>query len=89
MNTAAMPTVLKTICTIILFYYLFKFGMRLLAPYLLRKVAKKAEEHLKNQFNQQQNQQTNYQQNNEPKRDKNNIKPTKKVGEYIDFEEVE
>lgn len=54
MDTASVPGFIRTIFYIILFYYLFKFAMRLLAPYLMQKVAKKAEEHIKRQFEQQQ-----------------------------------
>ena len=62
--------------------------MRLLAPYLVQQMAKKAEEHIKKQFDQQQYQ--SYQQNqNQQETKKEASKPTKQVGEYIDFEEVE
>jgi hypothetical protein len=61
--------------------------MRLLAPYLIQKVAKKAEEHIKKQFEQQQKQQNHQSapENKEeiPKKDK------KVVGDYIDYEEVD
>jgi hypothetical protein len=89
MDTASVPGFIKTLFYIILFYYLFKFAMRLLAPYLMQKVAKKAEEHIKKQFEQQQQQQQqNYQSPTEnqqevPKKEK------KVVGDYIDYEEVE
>ena len=86
MDTASVPGFIRTIFYIILFYYLFKFAMRLLAPYLMQQVAKKAEEHIKKQFEQQQQQQ--YQSPTEnrqevPKKEK------KVVGDYIDYEEVE
>lgn len=85
MDTASVPGFIRTLFYIILFYYLFKFAMRLLAPYLVQKVAKKAEEHLKKQFEQQQQ---NYQspKQNEPEAPK---KAKKVVGDYIDYEEVE
>ncbi len=87
MDTASVPGFIRTIFYIILFYYLFKFAMRLLAPYLIQKVAKKAEEHIKKQFEQQQKQQNHQSapENKEeiPKKDK------KVVGDYIDYEEVD
>ncbi len=85
MDTASVPGFIRTIFYIILFYYLFKFAMRLLAPYLIQKVAKKAEEHIKKQFEQQQQNHHSTPENNEeiPKKDK------KVVGDYIDYEEVD
>ena len=84
MDTASVPGFIRTIFYIILFYYLFKFAMRLLAPYLIQKVAKKAEEHIKKQFEQQQNHQSAPENKEEiPKKDK------KVVGDYIDYEEVD
>ena len=85
MDTASVPGFIRTLFYIILFYYLFKFAMRLLAPYLMQKVAKKAEEHIKKQFEQQQQHHQSPTQNNEefPKKEK------KVVGDYIDYEEVE
>lgn len=85
MDTASVPGFIRTIFYIILFYYLFKFAMRLLAPYLVQTVAKKAEEHIKKQFEQQQqnNQSANQNETETPKKEK------KVVGDYIDYEEVE
>jgi ABC-type bacteriocin/lantibiotic exporter with double-glycine peptidase domain len=85
MDTAGVPNFIRTLAIIILCYYLFKFAMRLLAPYLMQKVAKKAEEHIKRQFEQQQQNYQSTAENNQevPKKDK------KVVGDYIDYEEVE
>ncbi len=85
MDTASVPSFFRTLAIIILCFYLFKFAMRLLAPYLMQQVAKKAEEHIKKQFEQQQNQykQTNEKNQEVPKKEK------KVVGDYIDYEEVE
>ena len=84
MDTASVPSFVRTLAIIILCYYLFKFAMRLLAPYLIQKVAKKAEEHIKKQFEQQQQYQSPTENKQEvPKKEK------KVVGDYIDYEEVE
>lgn len=85
MDTASVPGLIRTLAYIILFYYLFKFAMRLLAPYLMQQVAKKAEDHIKKQFEQQQQQYQSATQNQQetPKKEK------KIVGDYIDYEEVE
>jgi len=85
MDTASVPSFIRTLAIIILCYYLFKFAMRLLAPYLMQQVAKKAEEHIKKQFEQQQQ---NYQSPNETKQEVPK-KEKKVVGDYIDYEEVE
>lgn len=86
MDTASVPGFIRTIFYIILFYYLFKFAMRLLAPYLMQQVAKKAEEHIKKQFEQQQQQQYQSPTENQQEVPK---KENKVVGDYIDYEEVE
>ena len=58
--------------------------MRLFLPLLAKKVVEKASE----QFQQQQQNQQNY---TNPTQTPNSDKPreTKKVGEYIDYEEIE
>lgn len=90
MDTASLQGLIKTLFYILLFYYLFKFLMRLLAPYLVQQMAKKAEEHIKKQFDQQQqNYHTHNQNQTQTELKKATPKPTKQVGEYIDFEEVE
>ena len=80
---------LRTIAIIILVIYALRVLGRLFAPLLLRYVAKKAEKKFSEQFKQHaQNQQ-------QPKEGETVIdkasktKPSKKVGEYIDFEEVD
>ncbi|ESU25093.1 hypothetical protein FEDK69T_00590 [Flavobacterium enshiense DK69] len=61
--------------------------MRLLAPYFLQQVVKKAEENFKQQ---QQNYQQQYSQTNTQSSSQAEMpKERKKVGEYIDFEEIE
>jgi ABC-type multidrug transport system fused ATPase/permease subunit len=87
MEMASFTGVLKTLFYIILFYYAFKFLLRLLAPFLMRKAMNKMQEKMAKQMYQQhqRHEQNSYQ---EP------VKPTmpkekKKVGEYIDYEELE
>jgi hypothetical protein len=88
MAEASAGGTFKVIIYIVLFYYLFKFAMKLLAPYLLRKVAQKAQDHLKKQMEQQQAYQNQQNKTNQNKTE--DIKKSKKeVGEYIDYEEVE
>jgi len=87
---------LRTILIILLFYFGFKILARLFAPLLVRFVAKKAEQKFGEQFggfknpNQQREQQK--QKEGETVIDKmpnENKASNSKVGEYIDYEEVE
>tara|TARA_R110002051_G_scaffold54224_1_gene101550 strand:- start:2511 stop:2804 length:294 start_codon:yes stop_codon:yes gene_type:complete len=81
---------LKTILIILLVYYLLKFLVKLFAPKILSYAVKKTESHFKQAFD------------NEPASDNENIgdviinkktskkkADSEKVGEYIDFEELD
>jgi len=81
---------LKTIFIIILIYYALKVLSKLFAPLLLRYVAKKAEKKFSEKFNQHAKNQQQQPREGETVIDKGpKSKPSKKVGEYIDFEEVD
>tara|TARA_R110002049_G_scaffold31092_3_gene105797 strand:- start:1476 stop:1748 length:273 start_codon:yes stop_codon:yes gene_type:complete len=87
---------LKTILIILLVYYGFKVLSRLFAPLLVRFVAKKAEEKFGGQFGgfQNPNQQRQQQKQKEgetviDKMPNENKSSNSKVGEYIDYEEIE
>ena len=85
MDTASFSGFLRTIAILILVYYAIRIAFRLLAPVLVQQVVKKAQQ---NFYDQQQNMQQQYQQqSNTSTADK--PKEKKKVGEYIDFEEIE
>lgn len=82
---------LRTILIILLVYYAIKILTKLFAPMLMRYASKKMEKKFGEAFNQYQKQE---QSGNEgetviDKNTKNNSKTDKKVGEYIDFEEIE
>lgn len=83
MQEASIPGFIKTLLWIIAIYYILKFLARLFFPIMMRKVAEKAEE----QFRQQYQNQHDYTSQAQPKPDK--PRETKKVGEYIDYEEVD
>jgi len=86
MQEASFNGLLKTLFWIIAIYYIVKFLARLLLPVLAKKMVEKASE----QFQQQQQQYQNQQQNPidiNIKSDKPREK--KKVGEYIDYEELD
>jgi len=92
MDHASFLNFIKTVVIIILVYYLLKFAFKLLAPYLLNKAVSKVSENFqkKQQAYQNQNNQQTQQPDFESELKQNKIpKERKKVGEYIDFEEVD
>lgn len=93
MQQASFSGFIKALFYMLAFYYIFKFLARLFLPVLVKKVVKKAGENLQKQ---QQNAQANSWQKT-PNNDEviinaaNAKKPreTKKVGDYVDYEEIE
>jgi hypothetical protein len=93
MQEASFNGIIKTIFYILAFYYIFKFLAKLFLPLLVKKVVEKAGESFQKQ---QQNAQANSWQKT-PNNDEiiidtaNAKKPreTKKVGEYVDYEEID
>jgi hypothetical protein len=84
MQEASLSNLIQDIFVIVIIYYVIKFLARLFLPVLAKKVVQKAGE----QFRQQQEQQQ--QSNTTPPKGKRDIShETKKVGDYIDYEEVE
>lgn len=85
-QTASLVGLLKTLLIIILFYTVFKYVLRLLAPFFLRSIARKMER----QFHQQ-TPPSNTQKEGEVSIDKMPQKESsnKDVGEYIDYEEID
>lgn len=90
MELASFNGFLKMVLYIILFYYLFKFVARLLFPILVKKAVNHAEQNFKRQYDRQHAQ---YQKKEgDVSIDPNTMpKPRerKKVGEYVDYEEIE
>ena len=93
MQTASFNGLLKTILYIFAFYYVIKFLARVFLPVLVKKAVEKAGEN----FQQQQNaRQSQYNSNtasgdriiyDTSKTDK--PRETNKVGEYVDYEEID
>jgi hypothetical protein len=83
METANLTSLIKTLFWLIVIYYAVKFLARLFLPVLAKKVVEKASE----QFQQQSQRQNSTKNTTTFKEEK--PKPTKKVGEYVDFEEIE
>ncbi len=96
LQTASAMGLLRTILIILLFYFGFKILARLFAPLLVRFVAKKAEQKFGEQFGGFQNQTNQRQQQKQKegetvidKMPNQNRKSNEKVGEYIDYEEID
>ena len=49
LQTASIIGLLKTLLIFVLVYSIFKYLMRLFAPFILKSIAKKAEAHFRNQ----------------------------------------
>lgn len=85
---------LKTILIILLVYYLFKILVRMFAPKIFGYAARKTEEHFKEKFGEFARQAQGPAEERVgdviiEKKSTRNPKPTKEVGDYIDFEEVD
>ena len=85
-QTASFVGLLKTVLIIILSYTVFKYVMRLLAPFFLRSIARKMER----RFNQN-TAPPNRQKEGEVSIDKTPDKQASNndVGEYVDYEEID
>lgn len=81
---------LKTILIILLVYYLLKFLAKFFAPKILNYAAKKTESHFRQAFDNQRPFEEQEEEsviiNKKPSRKKAD---SEKVGEYIDFEELD
>ncbi len=89
---ASATGLLKTVLIILVVYFGFKILARLFAPILLRFVAKKAEQKFggfKNQANQKQQQAQKEGETVIDKMPNQNKQSNSKVGEYVDYEEID
>lgn len=93
MQLASFSGFIKTLFYIIAFYYIFRFLAKLFLPLIVKKVVEKAGE---NMFQQQQRQQQGSWQKNQNDDtviyNTDNVKKsreTKKVGDYVDYEEID
>ena len=85
MQEASFNGFLKVIFYMIMFYYVIKFLSRIFLPIIFKKIVQKAQDNISQKQQQYQNQNMN--QGFETSK-KANPKPTKRVGEYVDFEEL-
>ena len=72
-----------TFLKIILFFILLSYAVRLLSPLILSFFIKRFQNKMKNKFDNMNNMNFDKQTN------KKNSKPKEKVGEYVDFEEID
>jgi len=84
---------LKAILLLLLVYYLFKMLFRMFAPRLFSYAAKRTETHFRQKFDEYARENNGESENvgdviidREPSK---KTKSSKKVGEYIDFEEID
>ena len=93
MQTASFASLIETIFYIVVFYNLFRILARLLFPVLVKKAVEKASGNFQQQFNAQQRYQSQTQAGPQeiifdPSKD-TRPRATKKVGEYVDYEEID
>lgn len=89
MDTASSTGLIKVIVFMIIGYYAIKFLARIFFPIVVRKVVSKAEESFKQQYQSNQQNQSSKDEIVFDTAKSNNPKSTKKVGEYVDYEEIE
>lgn len=93
MQTASFTGFIETIFYILAFYYIFKFLAKLFLPLLVKKVVQKAGENFQQQ--QQRSQDTSWNQTKNKDEviintgNSKNPRETKKVGDYVDYEEID
>jgi hypothetical protein len=93
MQEASFSGFIRTLFYIIAFYYIFRFLAKLFLPFLVKKVVEKAGENFQKQH--QNSKDTNWKkaQNNEEiiynTSNTKNPKENKKVGDYVDYEELD
>lgn len=94
MQTASFSGFIEMVFFMIAFYYIFKFLARLFLPLLVKKVVEKAGQNFQQQ-QQQYNQQSTWRRTSNSDEiiidtaNSKNPRETKKVGDYVDYEEIE
>ena len=84
MEMASFSGFLRTLGIIVLVYYLFKFAMRIFAPIIVQKAVNKMQQKMQDQYKEQQEKQ----QDKTTQTNQRFPKEKKKVGEYVDYEEI-
>lgn len=91
LQEASLYGFVRTILIILLVYYGLKILTRIFAPYLVKYMSKKMQQKFEGQFGQQQHQEQSHKEGETvidkmPNRTKSS---ENKVGEYVDYEEIE
>ncbi|MEN2400146.1 DUF4834 family protein [Flavobacterium sp. MC2016-06] len=95
MQEASFSGLIRAIVYMVAFYYIFKFLARIFLPVLVKKAVEKAGENFQKQqqyYNQNNSAQGTYRNNDEIIIDTANAKnprETKKIGDYVDYEEID
>ncbi len=89
MQTASFSRTIETILYIMAFYYVFKFLARLFLPLIVKKVVEKASQNFQNQYQSQHSKSKNNEEVIVDIHKKTKPSASKKIGEYVDFEEIE
>jgi hypothetical protein len=93
MQTASFTGFIETIFYMIAFYYIFKFLAKLFLPLLVKKVVQKAGENFQKQQQYSQDNSWNKTQSKDEviynTTNSKNPRETKKVGDYVDYEEID
>ncbi|GGD10279.1 DUF4834 family protein [Hyunsoonleella pacifica] len=89
LQEASIIGLIKIIGIILLVYYGVKVLSRLLTPFLLRYVSKKAEEKFGGQFNQQRHEAPKKEGEVTIDKIPNRKASNKNVGDYVDYEEID
>ncbi len=91
MQEAGIVTLFRTILILLLVYYAFKFLARLLAPYVMRKMAAKMQNQTEQYYNHQTRNTTVKEGETVIDKKPYSKKPSNNddAGEYVDFEEID
>ena len=91
LQEASLTGFLRTILIILLVYYAVKILTRMFAPYLVRYMSKKMQQRYGGQFQQYQEPRQQYKEGETiiDKMPEKESSTNKKVGEYIDYEEID
>ena len=93
MQTASFNGIIKTLFYMIAFYYIFRFLAKLFLPLLVKKVVQKAGENFQKQQQYAQDSSWNTTQSKDEviynTSNSKNPRETKKVGDYVDYEEID
>lgn len=91
LQEASLTGFLRTILIILLVYYAVKILTRMFAPYLVRYMSKKMQQRYGGQFQQNQEPRQRYKEGETiiDKMPEKESSSNKKVGEYIDYEEID